>query len=333
MAAAGGQVLLDNGTARSRTLGDLAGADGVIDMVGLDPSASGATSYEGAAAPAATATQSANRAADGNDTDDNAADFTLAAPTPRRAAACRRPPPFSGSIAQIQGTDTDTSPHLDDTVTTTGVVTATLPDRRLQRLLHPDRRHRRRRRRDAGASDGIFVFTGGLDASAFALGDGVEVVGTVTEFSGQTQISATTVTKTDTGTRHRLGGGLPDHGRGPRGPRGRAAGPDQHLHGDQHLRHQHLRRDRAGNRQHARCSSRPTWPSRARRTPPPSRPTTPRAASSSTTARRANYTVTPNASGTAAPWLGNPTAGFNPVRVGASATFPASTSTSARLTA
>ena len=50
-----------------------------------------------------------------------------------------------------------------------------------------------------------------------------------------------------------------------------------------------------------------------------------------------NYTSTnpgtPNASGTPAPWLGNPTAGFNPVRVGAKASFTAlSPTTSPQLT-
>jgi predicted extracellular nuclease len=77
MAAAGGQVIL--GTATTYGAGNLAGAATVTDMVG----ATGATSFETATTTAAaTATQSNNRNATGADTDSNAADFTLAAPTP-----------------------------------------------------------------------------------------------------------------------------------------------------------------------------------------------------------------------------------------------------------
>ena len=60
----------------------------------------------------------------------------------RRGAAAGRP--VDATIAEIQGTDTGTSPHVGDIVTAQGVVTASYPDRRLQRLLHPDRGHRRR---------------------------------------------------------------------------------------------------------------------------------------------------------------------------------------------
>ena len=61
-------------------------------------------------------------------------------------------------IADIQGTDTGTSPLAGTTKTTQGVVTAATR-RRLQRLLHPDpgRRH------TPGASDAIFVFTPTFD--------------------------------------------------------------------------------------------------------------------------------------------------------------------------
>jgi predicted extracellular nuclease len=79
MAAAGGQVfLLDQATAIT-TGGNMAGVAGVLDMVG----ASGATSFETAATSAgATTTQSLNRTAD---TDNNTADFALAAPSPTAA--------------------------------------------------------------------------------------------------------------------------------------------------------------------------------------------------------------------------------------------------------
>ena len=79
MAAGGGQVfLLDQATAIT-TSGNMAGVAGVLDMVG----ASGATSFETAATSgAASATQSLTRTAD---TDNNTADFALAAPTPTAA--------------------------------------------------------------------------------------------------------------------------------------------------------------------------------------------------------------------------------------------------------
>lgn len=85
MAAAGGQVLLatTSSVIPNTTIGNLAGANGaalgVLDMVG----ATGSNTFETAAtASAASATQSLNRTAD---TDNNTADFALAAPTPTAA--------------------------------------------------------------------------------------------------------------------------------------------------------------------------------------------------------------------------------------------------------
>lgn len=77
MAASGGQVALQRGTTIITTSGNTAANTDIVDFFG----ASGAASFEGAAGPAATVTQSANRT-NGADTDANAADFTLAAPTP-----------------------------------------------------------------------------------------------------------------------------------------------------------------------------------------------------------------------------------------------------------
>lgn len=93
MAAAGGQVFLLNQAAPITTSGNMAGASGVLDMVG----ASGATSFETAAtASAATATQSLNRAAD---TDNNSADFALAAPSPTRSSAGDANAPVVGAVS------------------------------------------------------------------------------------------------------------------------------------------------------------------------------------------------------------------------------------------
>ncbi|MCB1281301.1 MAG: lamin tail domain-containing protein, partial [Salinibacterium sp.] len=77
-AGAGGLVILANQTtALNPGTGDVAGAAGVIDLVGYGT----ANSYETAAAPAASVSTSINRT-NGADTDDNSADFSAAAPTP-----------------------------------------------------------------------------------------------------------------------------------------------------------------------------------------------------------------------------------------------------------
>ena len=66
---------------------------------------------------------------------------------PARRRADRRPrrTPASKTIAEIQGTGA-ASPLVGQTVTTDGRRHRGLPDRRFQRLRHPDRRHRRRAR-------------------------------------------------------------------------------------------------------------------------------------------------------------------------------------------
>jgi 5'-nucleotidase len=187
MAAAGGQVLLQEGFGPVAAVGDLAGADGVIDMVGLG---SGNGSFEGGTGPAATATQSANRTG-GADTDDNSVDLTLAAPTPDACGCVSAPGSFTGTIAQIQGQNTPTSPHLDDTVTTTGVVTALYPTGGFNGFFLQTGGTGGDTDATPGASDGIFVFTPGYDDSALALGDTVAVTGEVSEFGGLTEITVT----------------------------------------------------------------------------------------------------------------------------------------------
>lgn len=85
MAAAGGRVALVNGTTQFDQTGNVAGNPIFVDMVGE----LGAATWEGSG-PAgfdASATQSLNRAAGGADTDNNAADFGLAAPTPTSSGA------------------------------------------------------------------------------------------------------------------------------------------------------------------------------------------------------------------------------------------------------
>ena len=127
MSGSNGQVLLLPSTTASTASGDLAGNPGVLDAVGFGTTP---TSYEGAATGVAlTSTTSAQRAAAGTDSDNNADDFSEATPTPENAGgtAPRRRRTFTGSIADIQGTGTATSPHVGDVATTSGVVTAAYP--------------------------------------------------------------------------------------------------------------------------------------------------------------------------------------------------------------
>ncbi|NMO52426.1 ExeM/NucH family extracellular endonuclease [Actinoplanes sp. TBRC 11911] len=96
------------------------------------------------------------------------------------------------SIAQIQGTDTDTSPYAGQTVTTEGVVTAAYPSGGFSGFFvetpGPDT--------TPGASDGVFVF-GSISAAAVSVGESVRVTGKVSEFQGETEISTPTVSKLD----------------------------------------------------------------------------------------------------------------------------------------
>jgi predicted extracellular nuclease len=188
LAAAGGQVYLLSSATPITTTGNQAGATGVVDMVG----ASGSTSFETEATQAAaTATSSLNRAATGADTDNNHADFALAAPTPQNAGTGTPPPPPTDyTIAQIQGTDTDTSPHLGESVITRGVVTADYATGGFNGFYLQTAGTGGTTDATPGASDAIFVF-GSAAAAKVHIGDFVEVQGTVSEFAGTTEIGAT----------------------------------------------------------------------------------------------------------------------------------------------
>ena len=175
----------------------------VIDKIGWGTS----NSPEDAAASGNSVTLSYQRDPAGTDTDDNAADFHTAAPTPQDAASDggstggggTNPPPTSASIAEIQGTNTDTSPYVGQQVTTEGVVTADyrtggfngffLETGGAGGTAADDR--------TPGASDAIFVF-GSAAAATVAVGDSVQVTGTVQEYQGETEISSPTVTGLDT---------------------------------------------------------------------------------------------------------------------------------------
>ena len=328
MATNGGQVLLLDAAAPYTGRGDLAGTAGVIDMVGLDPSAAGANSYETAAAPAPTATQSAQRDSDGTDSDDNSVDFALATPTPEACGCVGSAGVFSGPIDQIQGLDTDTTPQLDKTVTTTGVVTARYPSGGFNGLYIQTAGTGGAVDATPGASDGIFVFSS-AGAAAVALGDAVEVTGTASEFAGETQITATSVTKTGTGVVTAWSAAYPTTEATREAHEGELLAPTNTF----------TVTNTFATNTFAEIGL-------ATGTTPLLQPTDvadPDSPAAETIAAdnaargvvlddgsSNNYTT--SASGTALPWLGNATAGFNPVRVGARASFAAVAATSPQTT-
>ena len=172
--------------------GNLAGSSLVLDMVGYG---STPTSFE--AAPTGTATAvgtSVSRAAGGADSDSNAADFAApAAPSPTAASGdttgpVEEPSDGDATIAEIQGTG-DTSPLDGDEVTTQGVITAMYPGTLngfyIQTGGTGDGQRREARPTPSSCPAELASATHGLQ-----IRDTVEVTGTVSEFNGATQLTA-----------------------------------------------------------------------------------------------------------------------------------------------
>jgi predicted extracellular nuclease len=100
------------------------------------------------------------------------------------------------AIAAIQGTNTDTSPLVGQTVTTQGVVTADYPTGGFNGFYLETGGAGGTAAADAtpGASDAVFVF-GSISAAQVTVGESVQVTGTVSEFQGATEIGSPTVTQ------------------------------------------------------------------------------------------------------------------------------------------
>ncbi|MBC9733494.1 ExeM/NucH family extracellular endonuclease [Nocardioides marmotae] len=200
IAGTGGQVLVYRGASFTGA-GNLAGATGIVDMVGWGANGSGApaASYETAAAAATANATSVSRTK--ADADNNADEFTVGAPTPQSSGAGPvepEPPadPVDATIPAIQGTGA-ASPLVGDVVTTTGVVTA-VPQFLYGFYLQTPGTGAEA---DRTASDGVFVYyPTGAGAISVEPGDHVEVTGEVAEHAGQTQIrtSAAQVTELTT---------------------------------------------------------------------------------------------------------------------------------------
>ena len=165
----------------------------VVDFVGWGSTSSGAANdWAGAgAAPVTTNATSVSRDYRSTNTANNAADFSVGAPTPGNGAVPPPGAPVERTIAEVQGTG-PSSPLVGQNVIVRGVVTAAYPTGGFHGFFlqtqgtgpEPSA---------AGASDGVFVFQSGsstpLDADA-TIGNYVEVTGRVSEFGGLTEITA-----------------------------------------------------------------------------------------------------------------------------------------------
>jgi 5'-nucleotidase len=160
---------------------------GVIDFVGYGTTA---TSFETAKSAAPSNTTSVSRAANGADSDNNSADFTAGVPTPVNCDCAVTPPaPVDATIAEIQGTDVATSPLAGQIVHTTGIVTATYPTGGFNGIYIQTAGTGTGTDATPGASDAVFVFGSQSGAGIVAIGDHVDVTGTVSEFSGTTELT------------------------------------------------------------------------------------------------------------------------------------------------
>lgn len=178
MSAAGGTIALVTGTAAltCKTAADCAADTRIRDLVGYGTAT---VVREGSPTANTSNTTSAARRAL-TDTDDNAADFAVGAPTPESTGGgVEEPPPPVGTPARIHDVQgpTRVSPLVGQLVAVPGVVTAvrTFGSARgfwIQDTV-PDA--------DPATSEGLFAFTGSA-SPAVAPGDAVTVTGTVLEF-------------------------------------------------------------------------------------------------------------------------------------------------------
>lgn len=192
MGGTNGQVLLLPTTARFSGTGDVARNAGVIDAVGFGT----ANTFETAATPALSNSTAAARATAGADTDSNAADFVVGAPTPQNSGGTTPDPEPTGTptptptptapatvlpIRDVQGAG-DSSPVNGQTVTVEGAVTADYRDGGFNGFNIQDPAG------DPadGKSDGLFVY--GANARA-EIGQSVRVTGVVSEHEGMTEIT------------------------------------------------------------------------------------------------------------------------------------------------
>ena len=190
LAATGGKVALVNTTTPLGCNGGStpcspAALATIVDLVGYGS----ANFFEGSGpTPAPSNTTAVLRLNDGCvDTDNNASDFTIGAPTPRNSSSPLKPCSVALTpIHDIQGAS-HISPKVGMFVKTTGIVTAKRTNGFYIQDPNPDA--------DEATSEAIFVFTG--SAPTVSVGDSVEVTGTVKEFrpggSNSTNLTTTEI--------------------------------------------------------------------------------------------------------------------------------------------
>ena len=198
MSGTNGKVALSSSASALTCGSSCASAPGVVDLVGYGTANDAAGGHP---TPALTNTTSAQRTLDPYaNTGDNAADFTVAAPTPKATPGGTEPPPTNPctttplpdecipgdtTIQDVQG-DGFVSPLKDQTVAKVpGVVTAVRSSGSRGFWIQdptPDTA-------DASASSGVFVYTGST-APTVAVGDAVLITGQVKDYyalsSGET---------------------------------------------------------------------------------------------------------------------------------------------------
>lgn len=180
---AGRVFLLPTTSVYSGPAGDVAGRDDIIDMVGWGSAAA----YEGAAAGGTSNATSVARITPGADSDDNATDFAVGAPTPQSSGEGGGEPEPTPTptptptetpdleildIADVQGEGTR-SPYEGRTVTVEGVVTADYRTGGMNGFYIQDPAGDP----DDGRSDGLFVYRGTAE-----IGQSVRVTGPVSEY-------------------------------------------------------------------------------------------------------------------------------------------------------
>ncbi|MFC0645900.1 ExeM/NucH family extracellular endonuclease [Cellulomonas phragmiteti] len=186
MSATNGKVALVAGvTALTCSVG-CADVDVVVDLVGWGPTAS---SFAGSGpAPATTNATSVARDAAHTHTADNAADFTVGAPTPTPAGTDPQEPgdPQAVTIAEIQGTGA-ASPLVGATVTTSGVVTAAYPTGGYNGYVLQTPGSGGGDVAARTGSDAVFVYSPAT-VGQVTVGQHLRVTGEVAEFNGLTQV-------------------------------------------------------------------------------------------------------------------------------------------------
>ncbi len=188
-----GKVALANTNAALAGASPTGGA--VVDLVGYGPTANGSET-----SPTAVLSNTTAALRNGNgctDSDNNNADFSVTAPAPRNSSTALNVCNGGGGgggvatarkIYDIQGSGS-TSPYANQNVITSGVVTKIINNGFFMQDPVGDG--------NPATSDGILVFTGATGYPAVALGNLVEVIGTVIEFNTGSSIDTAAHTVTE----------------------------------------------------------------------------------------------------------------------------------------